>query len=62
MRDLLSIGKLAEVLQRGPGEIQTALAELGIEPALRLNDLAYYSRDVVNRLRGFFFNVEKTAR
>ena len=59
MQDILSIGKLAETLQHSPAEIERALAALEIEPDLRLNDLNYFDRAVVNKLRGFFFNVKK---
>ena len=56
MQDLVSLGKLCEITQRSPAEIQTALDALDIEPSLILNDVAHYDRDVVNRLRGYFFN------
>ncbi len=59
MQDLLSIGKLAETLQRSPLEIAKTLDELDVEASLRLNDLDYFHRDVVNKLRGFFYNIEK---
>ena len=57
MKDLLSLGKLCEILQRSPHEIEQALGSLGIEPSLILNDVAHFDRVVVNRLRGYFHNV-----
>ena len=62
MQDLLSLGKLAETLQRSPRQIEQALDSLGISPELRLNDVDHFSRDVVNRLRGFFYNIGKVVR
>lgn len=41
---LFSLGKLVERLQRSPGAIEGALAELGLEPQLELNGLAYYDQ------------------
>ena len=61
-QDLISLGKLAEILQRPPREIQRALDSLGVAPALRLNDIDHFDRDVTNRLRGYFLNVGKAAR
>lgn len=58
-KDLLSVGKLVELTQKSPQEIQRALDELGIEPDLRLNDIDHYPRDAANKLRGFFYNIEK---
>ena len=59
MQDLVSVGKLAETLQRSPREIEEALTALGLEASLRLNDVDHFDRSVVNRLRGFFYNLEK---
>ena len=44
-QDLLSLGKVAELTQEAPGRLQRALDRLGIEPALILNDVAYYVRE-----------------
>ena len=59
MQDLLSLGKLAELVQESPRRIQEALDALGIEPELRLNDVDHFGRDVLNQLRGFFYNLSK---
>ena len=59
MQDLVSTGKLAEITQRSPQEIERALDSLDIQATLRLNDVDHFDRGVVNRLRGYFFNVEK---
>ena len=40
--DLYTIGKMCERLQLPPGWINSAIGELTIVPALKLNDLAYY--------------------
>jgi len=40
---LFTIGKMTVRLQRPPGQIESALSALGIEPALMLNDLVYFS-------------------
>lgn len=62
MQDLISLGKLAEILQRPPREIEQALDSLGLDPELRLNDVDHFDRTVVNKLRGFFYNSKRAAR
>ena len=59
MQDLVSIGKLAENLQRSPRVIERALAELEIESDLALNDVRYFQRAAVNKLKGFFYNTQE---
>ena len=59
MQDLVSIGNLAENLQRSPRVIERALSELEIEPVLSLNELCYFDSASINALRGYFYNLER---
>jgi len=45
--DLLSIGKMAEVLQASPARIEVAAERAGVRVSLRLNGVKYYAdRDI----------------
>jgi hypothetical protein len=41
---LLTIGKVCEILQRGPADIRAAMQAKGIKPALTINGLEYYDQ------------------
>jgi hypothetical protein len=41
--DLLSLGKLCELLQASPSQLERACARTGTRPALRLNGVPYYT-------------------
>jgi hypothetical protein len=49
--DLLSIGKLCEVLQSSPGAVERAAAKARVVPALRLNGVIYFSDSQVSAIR-----------
>jgi hypothetical protein len=49
--DLLSIGKMSELLQQPVRTIQRRLDLLKIEPTLFLNDVPYYQREAVTAAR-----------
>lgn len=40
-----TVGHFTALFQRSPREIKTALEELGIKPALALNDLNYFKSE-----------------
>ena len=44
-QELLSLGKMSELVQESPRQIQRALDALDIKPSLILNDVAYYPRE-----------------
>jgi hypothetical protein len=55
-RDLSSVGRLAELLQASPGQIERAAAAAGIEVTIRIDGRPYFSdaqiptiRDVLKR-------------
>jgi len=50
-RDLLSIGRVAELLQASPREIERAAEVAGIEVALRIDGRPYFLDSNVARLR-----------
>ena len=50
--DLMSTGKLAELLQASPNRIERACEQAHIEPAIRLNGLNYYRDADVEAIRG----------
>jgi hypothetical protein len=49
--DLLSIGKLAELLQRSPRRIEQAAIAASVPPALRLNMIPYFAEADVDKIR-----------
>jgi hypothetical protein len=48
--DVISLGRLSCDLQRSVPTVRNALAELGIEPALRLNSVDHFRAEVADRL------------
>ncbi len=50
-RDLLSTGKLAELLQESPGSIERACEQAKVKPVLRLNGLSYFRDSDVAAIR-----------
>lgn len=48
--DLTSIGQLCALLQRTPRAIEQAATALQLQPALRLNSVAYFSAPQVEAL------------
>lgn len=49
--DLLSIGKLAEVLQASPARIEVAAERAGVRVSLRLNGVPYFNDADVDEIR-----------
>ena len=50
-QDLLSVGRLSELLQASPAEIERAAEAAGVEVALRLDGRPFFSDANVARLR-----------
>jgi len=48
--DVLSVGKIAATIQMTPARIQEVAALLGIAPAGRINGVAYFSSNDVERI------------
>lgn len=53
---LVSVGVVAQTLQRSVPEINRAAHELGIGPAARLNFVTYFDEGIVHELREHFAN------
>ena len=51
---LFTIPFMVARLQRPPGQLQTALSALGIEPVLLLNEVVYFDATVEDRLDQWF--------
>ena len=49
--DLLSVGKLAELLQATPARIAIAADAAGVAPKFRLNGVGYFASEDVERIR-----------
>jgi hypothetical protein len=49
--DLLSTGRLCEILQVGPNELRRRLDAMRLSPALFLNGIPYYEASVIQALR-----------
>jgi hypothetical protein len=60
-RDLVSLGKLAELLQSPVSKVNRAAAKAGVQPALRLNGVCYYTETDVERIREAMGQASKGA-
>ena len=49
--DLLSIGKLCELLQASPNQIERAAQRGGVRPSLRLNGVPYFADLALDPIR-----------
>lgn len=59
--DLLSAGKLCEILQVPHRELRDMLEALHVHPALFLNSVPHYDASAVARLRGWLASARKPA-
>lgn len=53
-KHLMSLGYLAELIQRSPQEIETVLDQMGIAPEVRINGVAHFDHEAYCRLCDFF--------
>ena len=50
-KDLLSIGKLCELLKASPNQIERAAGRAGVRPVLRLNSISYFTDSDIDKIR-----------